>query len=87
MTDPNEHPILKSARRESISALVIWVLVTTWCVGYCTLYGYGRDPASLKFILGFPDWIFWGIVVPWGVCVVISGLFAFCFMKDVDLDR
>ena len=46
-----------------------------------------RDPKSLTFILGFPDWIFWGIVVPWAVCTVVSGLFAFCFMKDEDLDN
>lgn len=86
MSDPNERPLLKSARREAIAALTIWVIATTYCVCYCTRFAYGRDPASLKFILGFPDWIFWGIVVPWIVSVVVSGLFAFCFMKDEDLD-
>ena len=87
MSHENEHPLLKSARREAIAALSIWLIVTIYCVGYCCTYGYNRDPQSLTFVLGFPDWIFWGIVVPWGVCTVVSGLFAFCFMRDEDLDN
>lgn len=86
MTEQNEHPLLKSARREAIAALIIWLITTTYCVGYCWKYAYGRDPSTLTFIFGFPDWTFWGIVVPWIVCTVISGLFAFCFMKDEDLE-
>ena len=87
MSHENEHPLLKSSRREAIAALSIWLIVTIYCVGCCGNYGYGRDPQSLTFVFGFPDWIFWGIVVPWGVCTIISGLFAFCFMKDEDLDN
>ena len=41
--------------------------------------------SDLKFVFGFPDWVFWGIVCPWGVCVVISILFANFFMTDADL--
>ncbi len=86
MSDSNELPLLKSARREAVGALLIWLLVTTYSVSYCCAYGYNRDPQTLTFILGFPDWIFWGIVVPWGASTVISAVFAFCFMKDEDLD-
>lgn len=86
MSDSNELPLLKSARREAVGALLIWLLVTAYSVCYCCAYGYNRDPQTLTFILGFPDWIFWGIVIPWGASTVISGVFAFCFMKDEDLD-
>lgn len=97
MSHANEHPLLKSARREAIVALSIWLLTTIYCVSYCSLYGYmrdpgnptsaGRDPQSLTYVLGFPDWIFWGVVVPWGVCTIVSGVFAFCFMQDADLEN
>jgi len=97
MTHENEHPLLKSARKEAIAALSIWLVVVTYCVWYCSTYGYmhpdrarypsSRDPASLTYIFGFPDWIFWGIVIPWLVCTIVSGLFAFFFMKDEDLDN
>ena len=86
MSHANEHPLLKSARIEAIAALAIWLIVTIYSVGYCVMYGYGRKPETLTFVLGFPDWVFWGIVVPWGASTIISGLFAFCFMKDEDLE-
>ena len=87
MTTTNEHPLITSARREAIAAMGIWLLATIWSVGYCSAYGYRRNPASLTFVCGFPDWVFWGIVLPWGICTVVSSIFAFWFMKDEDLDE
>lgn len=86
MNESNELPLLKSARREALAALGIWLAATTYSVGYCYLFGYGRDPEKLTFVLGFPDWVFWGLVVPWGVCTIVASLFAFCLMTDEDLD-
>lgn len=85
MPEVKEHPLLKSTRREAIAAFVIWFCAMVYTVGYCSLYGYHRDPNTLTYVLGFPDWVFWGLVVPWGTCTVIATLFAFCFMKDEDL--
>ena len=81
-----ELPLLKSARREVFAAMAIWLTATVYSVGYCTLNGYGRDPKTLTYVLGFPDWVFWGVVLPWGTCTIVSSLFAFLFMKDEDLD-
>ena len=86
MSHENELPLLKSARREAIGALAIWLVLTIYSVGYCCTYGYGRDPKTLTFVLGFPDWVFWGMIVPWAACTATSGWFAFGFMKDEDLD-
>ncbi|MBI2824248.1 MAG: hypothetical protein HYX69_06140 [Planctomycetia bacterium] len=82
---PPEDPVLTSSRREALVVLVVWVVATAWSVGYCALAGYGRDPASLTFVLWFPDWVFWGIVAPWFVCIAISLWFALVFMRDEDL--
>ena len=87
MSDDQEHPLLKSARREAVAALLIWLITTTYCVGYCWAHAYRRDPQSLTFVLGFPDWIFWGIVVPWGVSTIVSAVFALWFMQDADLEH
>ncbi len=86
MTENRELPLLKSARREAVAALGIWLIATIYSVGWCCLFGYQRDPKTLTFVLGFPDWVFWGLVLPWGVCTVVSTVFAFWFMKDEDLD-
>ena len=80
-----EDPVLKSGRREMLVAAAIWLAALVWTCGYCGLYGYRLKPEELKFVLGFPDWIFWGVVLPWALCVLISGGFAFFFMQDVDL--
>ena len=46
--------------------------------------GWDRDPATLvtPLGLGIPDWVFWGIAVPWVLCIVISMWFCFWFMRD-----
>ena len=63
----------------------IWGTAGTWCVTYAALYGYNPAAADLKFVLGFPDWIFWGIVVPWVTCVVLSAIISQFVMRDEDL--
>ena len=85
MSKVQELPLLKSARREALCAFGIWLAATIYSISYCCLYGYGRAPESLTFVLGFPDWVFWGIVLPWGVCTIGASLFAFWIMKDEDL--
>jgi hypothetical protein len=39
----------------------------------------------LRFVWGFPDWIFWGVVTPWVVCALISLWFGARFVRDEDL--
>ena len=45
---------------------------------------WDRDPDSLRtpMGLGIPDWIFWGVAAPWGLCILTSTWFCFCYMKD-----
>lgn len=85
MSNVKELPLLRSARREALAAFGIWLVATVYSVGYCYLYGYNRSPESLTFVLGFPDWVFWGIIVPWGVCTIGATIFAFWFMTDEEL--
>jgi hypothetical protein len=80
-----DDPVLRSARREASVVLAVWLAALVYTVGYCYVFGYGRDPDSLRFVLGFPDWVFWGILAPWTACTAISGWFAFVFMTDDDL--
>src|SRR4029453_11109224 len=70
-----EDPVLTSARREALLVLAIWLVACVSSIGICYWLGYGRDVATLTYVLGFPDWIFWGIIVPWtggtGLCLVV----------------
>lgn len=85
MTLPPEDVVVRAARREASVALGIWLVAMVYTVTYCYLNGYGRSVESLTFVLWFPDWVFWGIVVPWGICVLGSLPFAFRFMGDESL--
>ena len=85
MSNPREDPVLTSARREALIVAALFVAAMSYTVAYCWLYAYGRDPESLRLIWGFPDWVFWGIVVPWGVCTVLSWLFGAMYMRDEKL--
>src|SRR4029453_9179439 len=69
---PREHPILRSSLREALVVFGIWVVACAYTVSYCYAFGYNRDPGSLKFVAGLPDWVFWGILVPWTVCSLLS---------------
>ncbi len=85
MTPPCEDPLVRAARREASLALGTWFVAMLYSITYCYLNGYGRSVDSLTFVLWFPDWVFWGIVVPWGVCIVFSTIFAFRIMGDESL--
>lgn len=81
-----EDPVVTSSRREAIWTTLLWAAALAYSVGYCYMHGYNRpldrELTGMKFYFGWPDWIFFGIVVPWLVCVVISTLFAFLYMRD-----
>jgi hypothetical protein len=91
-----EDPLVSSSRREAIVTALLWLAALCYSVGYCYTHGYNRgtagfdrklDPSldGVQFYFGWPDWVFWGIVFPWGVCTVISAIFAFAFMRDEPL--
>jgi hypothetical protein len=87
MPPREEDPVVRSARREALFVLVIWLAAMTYTVGYCYLFGYNRKIEDLQFVLGFPDWIFYGVIAPWGVCLLLSWIFSYVLMTDEDLGQ
>jgi uncharacterized protein DUF997 len=85
MTARREDPVLTSSRREALLVLVIWTVACSYSIGVCYAYGYGRDAATLTYVLGFPDWIFWGVILPWTICSVIALILGGFVVTDDDL--
>ncbi|HKI20890.1 MAG TPA: DUF997 family protein [Isosphaeraceae bacterium] len=85
MSGPPEDPVVRNCRREAVVVAIVAIAATAYTVGYCALFGYDRGGEPIRFVLGFPSWVFWGIVAPWSVCVLISGWFSWRFMSDEDL--
>jgi hypothetical protein len=82
MSRPPEDPLVRDCRREAAAVAVIDIAALANSVGYCAFFGYGREGDPIRFVLGFSSWVFWGIVAPWGVCVLISAWFSWRFMSD-----
>ena len=80
-----EDPVLTSARREAIVVFLIWLAACIYSVGYCYLFGYHRSAESLRYVLGIPDWVFFGLLVPWTICTGLSFWISNYFMRDDDL--
>ncbi len=75
---------LRHSRREAIISLAVWAAATIYSVAYCYTYGHTRPVEELRFIWGFPDWVFWGVLMPWGACTVFSIWFSGYYMTDCE---
>lgn len=87
MNERTDDPLLRSARSEAVWVLIIGCCAAAYSLGFCFWFGYGRAGGDLQFVLGFPDWVFWGIIVPWCICLVLSLWFALFFMTDDELNE
>lgn len=85
MVRMSEDPVLVSSRREAWITVAIWAVACVWSLTVCYRHGYERDAATLTYILGFPDWIFWGVIVPWTVCTLICFVMAYGVIRDEEL--
>ena len=80
-------PVFLNSRREAIVIFAIWVLAMLWAVPYCFFNGYylNLDPENLRTIWGIPNWVFWGIVVPWLAADIFTIWFCLFFVSEDDL--
>src|ERR1700682_4419644 len=82
-----EQQLLRHARREGLLIMVIWVACLIWSMTVGYFMGYCRPAREMSLILGMPDWVFWSVVLPWGLCLAFSVWFCFFFMADDDLGQ
>ena len=78
-------PVVRTARREALVVVGIWLTALIYSLTTCYRLGYNRPISELKLVFGFPEWVFWGIVVPWVACSVVAWIFAVVFIHDGDL--
>lgn len=101
MSDPDSsRQLIRNARREAWIVFWVWAAALLWTVGWYHLFGSQHDEASFavrlglaeagrvvqpKLVLGFPDWVFWGIILPWLACSVFTVWFGMKGVADADL--
>jgi hypothetical protein len=82
-----EQQLLRNARREGLLIMTVWAATLIWSVVSAYVLGYYRRPEQVGLILGIPDWVFWSVVLPWGICLTFSVWFCFAYMADDDLGQ
>lgn len=78
--------LLSSSRREAVLVFTVWALALLYTISVCYWWGYQRPVEDLTFVFGVPDWVFWGLVVPWFACLAFNFWFSFWFMQDAELE-
>ena len=91
--------LLRNARREAWIVFAVWALALVWTVGWYWLFGMAHDdgsvavrlglveagPPATALVLGFPSWVFWGLIAPWIVCSAYTVWFGMRGIVDDDL--
>ena len=80
-----DDPVFIHCRREAVTTLIVWGIFTAYSLTYCYLTGYDRDPATIETYLGVPDWVFFGVFLPWCLANVVAWWVSFHLMTDDDL--
>lgn len=76
-------PVYQNSKRETYWILLIWAVFALWVVGVSGWLGFGNNPNDpIKTVLGFPNWVFWGIAVPWLGANIVIFYFANKVMRD-----
>lgn len=82
MHDYEPDPVYVNSRREALVLLAIFAAALIYTIVVSFLLGYDRDPSEVVTYLGIPDWVMWGVFLPWTVCVLVTVWFCFYFMAD-----
>ena len=81
---PDLDPTFRSTRREAAVIFAVWVAALLWTVPVCYFAGYG-ETARTATVAGIPQWVFWGVAVPWTASSAFALWFSLRVMADDDL--
>ena len=70
------------ARREAAVVLCLLAAALAYTVLFCYRFGYQRDVETITTYWGIPDWVCWGVILPWVLCFLFTTWFCFSMMKD-----
>ena len=88
--DYEPDPVFVNSWRETVVIISLFLFFMFWTVCVSFFLGLEKnylpeDGSPIQLILGMPNWVFWGVFIPWMVVNLIGVWFCFGFMKDDDL--
>src|SRR5262249_20311417 len=91
--DRSSADLFRHARRETLLTLALIFMALVWTVGYSYYYGYLQEGApppeegEFRQLMGLPDWVFFGIFLPWMACTAATVWLSLYGIADDDLGR
>ena len=85
MNELPDDPVYLSSRREAVVTIVAWAVCGLYTVTYCYLTGYGIEAEEIPTVWGIPNWLFFGVFLPWILVQGFAWWFCFRFVKDQEL--
>ena len=84
----NNNIAYKNSLRELVILIAIWGIALAWTIGYCYFNAYWKTGTENQIgtTFGFPTWVFWGVMLPWVLCGIVSVLFALFGIAEDDDD-
>jgi hypothetical protein len=76
----------RQSRKEFYFMVAAWCVFAIWTISYVGLKGGHQEGATLQLMWGMPEWVVFGILLPWVFALGLTVWFALRFMKDTDLD-
>lgn len=70
---------------EARLAAAVFLVAFLGCASVIAMLGYpapGERPPEPVLIWGIPQWVFWGLFVPWLVLIGVTWWFALFFLRD-----
>ena len=77
---------ITAARRELIYILIAWTVSMVWVIGFSKFHAYPDDPSEIRLMMGLPEWVLWGVALPWVAATSFTMWFALAVMRDFDLE-
>lgn len=68
---------LKEFKTAAFSTMA-YILV---CCFICYVLGYGKDASEIRIIAGIPEWVLYGVIIPWVIMVIFTAVYGFFIMK------
>lgn len=88
--DYEPDPVFVNSLRETVVIISLFLLFLLWTVAVSFYLGaeqtfLSQDGKPLSLVWGMPNWVFYGIFLPWMIVNLIGIWFCFGFMKNDDL--
>lgn len=84
--DIEEDPRLKRAHKEMLIAFAVTALFCVTSLGTAWMLASGKIIKEYHYILGFPTWVFWVVIVIPFIFLVITSFIEIFIFQDCSLE-